>query len=469
MIRKLLALLLLFQTGAMYAQESLLQPRVEERIELMGIMGRLAGFKEYNTGQIENYNKATDKYFEPFLKHKAIAMIQKLRKRRGVSYDAVMSMAIHLKIDQGEVTFDPNSSYHDLDQRWGRRAKKFVHYLNDFYQESKFHDFYVQNQQTYAKAEADFSELIVDLDQKWFLDFYGTQPEGSFNVILALTNGTGNYGPHIKYNDGTEDIFSIVGWSGKKEKVLERQKMGYTALCVHEFSHSFCNPLIYANYEQMEEVAESFFKLSEDVLRQQAYGSSKTMCCEILVRAATIRYFKEHGTSPKKIKQMMVREVGNGFLWMDELMAALDDYAANRDQYPTLSDYMPKIVEVQNALNPEMMKVKIMDLTPQFVECSIKDGDQNVDPKTAFISISFDREMNTSCNGSSYGKKGKKYFVEIPEGAKARWSKSANKWSLPVKLKPNTEYSISFPGRFFAGGTGFSPDGVYYVDFKTAE
>src|SRR5262245_16521587 len=68
---------------------------VDPRVELMSIIFRLAGNSEYNQGVLKSYLDDIDAHFGPHKDHAAIKFATKLRQTRGVSFDAVMGMAIH--------------------------------------------------------------------------------------------------------------------------------------------------------------------------------------------------------------------------------------------------------------------------------------------------------------------------------------------------------------------------------------
>ena len=70
---------------------------VDPRVELMSIIFRLAGNNEYTQGRIPAYNTAIDGDFAPFRNHEAVRLARRLRDNDGVSYDAVMNMAVHVK------------------------------------------------------------------------------------------------------------------------------------------------------------------------------------------------------------------------------------------------------------------------------------------------------------------------------------------------------------------------------------
>ena len=69
---------------------------VDPRVELLSLIFRLAGNPEYNMARVESYAGDAEKQFGRFRSHAVVTLAQELRGTQGVSYDAVMSMAVHL-------------------------------------------------------------------------------------------------------------------------------------------------------------------------------------------------------------------------------------------------------------------------------------------------------------------------------------------------------------------------------------
>ena len=80
-----LVFLLVCVTGKCFGQ---LQPKVDERIELTGVVFRIAGVPEYTYGVIEEYNKDIDEYFQSYSHHDLIDYIIKLRNEDRLGYAA---------------------------------------------------------------------------------------------------------------------------------------------------------------------------------------------------------------------------------------------------------------------------------------------------------------------------------------------------------------------------------------------
>ena len=74
-----------------------LQVKVDPRIELLSLIFRLAGNPEYSQARVQAYAQDVDKHFGGFQDHAVVNLARELRRNDGVSYDAVMSLAVHLK------------------------------------------------------------------------------------------------------------------------------------------------------------------------------------------------------------------------------------------------------------------------------------------------------------------------------------------------------------------------------------
>lgn len=462
--------LLIVGSFAVNAQESLVTPKVDERTELLSIVFRLAGNPEYSRSFIPSYSKDIDSCFTPFKEHAAILFAKKMRDRNWVSYDAVMSMAINVEITDS-IRFRANRLQESLDDRWTKEnALKFLVLLNRFYFDSKFHEFFVNHNSLYGTAEKNFTELLKEVDFSWFQKFYGVKMDGEYNLVVSLANGGGNYGPNVKYSSGKQQVYAIIGsWETDSlgQPIYSDDNL---PIIIHEYNHSYCNPVVEANADDLKQKGKAFYKIVSDKMRHQAYGEPKTMLYEIMVRACVIKYFEQNGASDKKVKYLVNIEKTNGFLWIGELVKLLSTYENNREKYPTLMAFMPEVVKLQNSLSPKDIKKDYESKCAQIVSFSIKNRSKNVDPKTAQLVVTFDRPMNTGNNGMSYGKQGKKCFPEFPKDVAAKWNEDTQmEWIIPVALKPNTKYSLSFPAQFFMDENSYSLKETYYLDFVTGK
>jgi hypothetical protein len=130
------------------------QVSVDPRVELMSIVFRLAGNPEYNKGCVVSYLNDIEKHFGPYRNHPAVQTASDLTKTRGVSYDAPMSLAIHITDTNSlneRVPFDPHPV--GLDGRWQLdEVRDFLAKLRQFAKESDFEDFIRAHQALYNKT-----------------------------------------------------------------------------------------------------------------------------------------------------------------------------------------------------------------------------------------------------------------------------------------------------------------------------
>jgi len=461
-------ILMAFIVVALFSENHTVQPKVDERTELLSIVFRLAEAKEYMNDNVPAYATEIDKYFAPFKEHEAIRFVKKVRSEQGVSYDAVMSLAVALEI-KDSIRLRSNLSVSSIDKRWGmEKATEFIKLLNQFYVDSRFKEFFLKHNAFYQIAEDRFTEVLKDIDFNWFEKFYGIKSNNNFNLILSIPNGGGNYGPKVIFNDGKEELYAIIGGCRADSSGQPSYSKKNSSIIIHEYNHSFCNPLIDDNYPAMQSITTEIYNLVKDKLSRQAYGLAKSMNYEILVRACVIRYYQRNEINTNLLKQQVAAELSNGFIWIDKLVDQLAIYEKNRDKYQTLKDYMPEIIKLENSLSPEQMQLDFKAKFPKIVSISIPDNSKDVDPNITEITLTFDRPMSIYNNGTSYGKKGKEYYPEFNNEKKSKWNTETKKeWTMYVVLKSDMTYSLSFPAQFFKDESGFSLDKTYELEFTT--
>ena len=118
--------------------------------------------------------------------------MRRLRRTRGVSYDAVMSMAIHLKDAktlEEAVPFKPQPD--TLDGRWRvAEARLFLDQARRFAKESDFAGFFDAHEDLFETTVAR-ARAVLDKEARldWFGEFFGARPGASFVLALGMLNG----------------------------------------------------------------------------------------------------------------------------------------------------------------------------------------------------------------------------------------------------------------------------------------
>ena len=348
MKKYLLSIIILF--SALCAKAQTIDVQVNQQVELMSILARMAGYPEYNMDIAGKYIKDMDVYFKEHSDHPAIKYMQKLRRKNGISYDAVMSMAIHLKNDNGMLSLI-EENVPTLEKRWKDVDKsEFLLNLNQFYKDTDFNKFYNEHQNLYEKGLKSYrSNVMKYLDVNWYPKFYGNEPKETFSVIIGFCNGGGNYGVNREIKGEKKEVFAIVGYYVNNEDEPMYNK-DYLPTLVHEFNHSFINYLLDENkysghVKELEQAATDLFNSSRWSMMKQAYGNWKTMINESLVRAAVICYMLDKDYKPEDVANELSEQVQRNFRWMPELVTLMRKYEKNQKRHGTLEAFYPHIIK----------------------------------------------------------------------------------------------------------------------------
>lgn len=326
-------------------------PKVDERIELLSIIFRLAGNMEYNDEIFRSYTLDIHKHFDKFKDHELIKFAREIRDKNWIGFDAVMKMAIYLEQPPTLNPIVPFTS--DIpDRRWGQEnANKFLKLLQQFYTNAKCADFFNAHKELYRISEERYKSVYESLDVKWFNRYYGTEPKGSFNIIPGLGNGGGNYGVKAVFPDAKEAMYAIMQTSSIDSTNFPVYDVDFNLpTLIHEFNHSYVNDIQQKYVKDLENPGVKLYEIVSEVMRRQAYASWATVMNEALVRASVIRYLMNHNSDSSVAKKQLIAEYGRGFFWIKGLVDCLGEYEKNRGKYPTLESYMPVIVNFYNGV-----------------------------------------------------------------------------------------------------------------------
>ena len=325
-------------------------PQVNENVELMSILSRMSGFPEYHMDMAGQYIKDMDSYFKDNTDHPAVQYMKGLRNKYGISFDAVMSMAIHLENRNGTLSLI-EEDIPTVEKRWKEVDKEeFLSYLNSFYKDTKFNEFFKSHKDLYEKGLKSYQENVINhFDIDWYADFYGNEPQEIFSVIIGFCNGGGNYGVNRQITGKMKEVFAIVGYYVDKEDRPMYSKE-YLPTLIHEFNHSFINHFLDENkypdnVKELEPAATELFKSSQWSMSKQAYGNWKTMINESLVRAAVICYMLDKEYKTEEIRNELSEQMQRNFRWMPELVSLLRKYEKKQSRYGNFENFYPNVTD----------------------------------------------------------------------------------------------------------------------------
>ncbi|MCU0447077.1 MAG: DUF4932 domain-containing protein [Microscillaceae bacterium] len=396
-LKAVLFLIVFFNFKSAIAQ---IEPKFDERIELTSIICRLAGYWEYSANNLTQYTANIDEYFAKYKNHPAILYAQKIRADLGISFDAIPSFAI--RINQPPL-LTPSDVMNDggLDKRWNPTAvAEFSKHIQAFYKDTKCDAFFSNHQDFYSKATESARKLIKQVNFQWYNNFYGQKPKAKFNFILAYANGFSNYNVTIVHPDKTEELFAILGIYNQDAEGMPFLKQEDLFTLIHEFGHSYNNAIVNKYQNQLKAAGEIILPPTQDQLRQIGYNSVETMFIEGILRANVIQYFKANPTKDIVAEYLVAYEEGQGFIWMEDLVALIDTFNLKRNIYKTFDDFMPEVVKFFEKVAPKIQQYKndFFVKLPQIINIeNIPNQATGVDASIKSIKINFDKEITGAC------------------------------------------------------------------------
>ncbi len=327
------------------------QVRVDPRVELMSIVFRLAGAAEYNhPNSASPYSQSADAHFGKFRDHAVVIRAKQLRQQRRIGYDAVMSLAVHLAMDDNHVpslrtAMDPRPP--QLDRRWTNRdAVEFVDLLAGFARDANFGTFIRQHRAFNCDAAKALGAVVNCRPiVPWFDAFFGTRPDTTHLVVAGLLNGDGNYGMSYRAADGTAaEILPIIGISRWNDAGLPAVGDEALGTIVHEFCHPYTNAVVDRFADKLDAAGKQLLAAHKLAMQRQAYGSGRTILYESLVRACVVRYIADQVGAGAARRQAQ-SETRRGFLWVPALAELLEEYEPNDKDGQSFDDFMPQVVK----------------------------------------------------------------------------------------------------------------------------
>jgi len=433
---------------------------VDKCAELVGIVYRLAQFPEYSSGNTKSYNDDIDNYFADYVDHPVIKLAREYRANYGLSYDAAMQLGIHIKIDKEAIRLDERI-YNNMDGRWSKeRLELFVKELSDFYKKTDFDKFFKSHSDLYSLSGSTVKNIVDKIYYPWFNDFWGTEPIDNYNIVVCVVSGCGNYGLKIINDSGKEDVYAVLGvcrTDSLDRPVYETDDL--ISLFVHEINHSYDKGLT-ENKDKLRKSGEVIFPFIADRMTQNAYGTWDSVLEEAMVRAGVINYMENDPLHPFDVNKQIAYEKTKGFFWIEKLTKEFEIYTANRDQYPSIKEFMPRIVKLYDDLADEMSAPGFS--FPEVEKISIENNSV-VDTSLGEIIITFNRPMITNGYGINPGSLGRESF---PKFDKIEWIDNQN-LRLAVALEENKKYSITLYIPAYSDTEGFPVMKNFDLVFET--
>lgn len=324
MIRITLFPLILAFAAALPAQgHNPLSIRVDEKAELLLTVQYLSDYFLVTEAELD-YKKELEEAFGAYREHPAVNLFKSMSQRY-FAFDKPIEFICHYSFPELEVVV-PFEEDHIIYWNYRDTLDLFARELKDFYEASSFHAFFEANQPFYDSVAADVRTKLSGTDYVGHLEGYYRAGQASYNVIVSPLLHSGGFGPRTRRQDGSHDLYAFIGPSAKSG-AFPQFNTNYLAfdLILHEFSHSFCNPVVNAHYAELEQF-ECLYEPIAEAMQKQGYGNWKTCLYEHLVRASVVRLV-HHAFGQKYAEALRKVEVEEGsFAYLDGILAVLEAY-----------------------------------------------------------------------------------------------------------------------------------------------
>lgn len=279
-----LVVLVACDNAQLEAEELVVRNFVDERYELVALVFRLAGRPEFDT-RGRNYHTRLANTFSDFADHPVVVHTATFN----FGYDAVLNMAVNLRINDDGITLE--EGFHNVNHygRWNRRNSEiFVDLLNDFYIETNFAQFFADNEDYFMSRSRFFVQNVYShINLEWFEQFDLHRDNLRIIISPAITGGYAAY-----FFDNEMQSYIVYA---AVQATSNFTHSWYHDLVIHEFSHTMGNPLA---AQWMRESGNPLISWSFHTLRSgqmiPGHAVHFVVAYEYVTRAFEILYFVDN-------------------------------------------------------------------------------------------------------------------------------------------------------------------------------
>jgi len=327
---------------------------IDPRIELFNIIAMQAGHNGMTLSNIPYKQECLD-YFSKYKNLEAPKLLMKTWQK-GWAIDDPMFFLLYL---------DYNFNFKEgldteLIKRGGgiEQITKLAKSFKEFAQESDFSTFFNNVQKDfYTQIITDTKYSFKDFQGVKFLENYYGEKCNSYNLILNINSGYGNFGKQVLTKKGI-DLYAIVETPTHSGNLpTYYPTVGLIDLILHEFSHGFVNPNI-DKYQKELSKNEHLYKPIAQSMQHQAYWHWQVTVNEHIVRAIVTRiteqYFGKQLSDNTFYKLLIARR----FIYTDAIIDKLKIYENNREKYKNFKQFAPELIKVFDNISEDYITEK---------------------------------------------------------------------------------------------------------------
>ena len=323
--------------------------QVDPRMELLVVVQHFTNWADRRHTRFNfKYKNEIDSYFSQFSKHSAVQLSEQLTDR-GFAFDAPATFALYHTNPPEFRQVIPFTDYLISRVNDEKRLKEFAEELRRFAIESRFMDFFNSHREFYNQIESEIVSTIGETDYIQMLESYYGDTRYSYNIIPTPLFHAGGYGPMVESAEG-KNIYNICGpLSTESDKPYFGAKDYFFGILLHEFSHSFVNPLT-AKYQSEINRFQPLFEPIRDQMDKLNYRNWETCVNEHLVRVNVARFtFLLKGAGAKD--DLLQRELERGFIYITSLDTLMQRYENMRSTFLNYESFYPEIINFFRSLS----------------------------------------------------------------------------------------------------------------------
>lgn len=310
---------------------------IEPKIELLAVVQYIADdptiLRKNLSEDDQKYSDDISKYFSKYKDEPVVSLYKEMMKN-GFSYstppetmlyvDNNLKLLNNLTLPQIAITSSGGKE----------TLLKFFDLLADFRKKTKFDEFYISHTNFYNNIVSNVKNRIDKIGCiEALINYYGYK-QNSYNFIIEPLS-IGGYAARVPSKDGKFDLYDFM--------VIPEDDKEFFQLVIHEFGHSYVNPLTEQNINEVNKYKNLFTDIKEDMSKQQ-YGSWDYCVNEHIIRAVAYRaLYSSYGANVSQ--DYINRDTANKFIYIEEISEKLKEYESNRDKYPTFNDFYPRLLD----------------------------------------------------------------------------------------------------------------------------
>jgi hypothetical protein len=313
---------------------------VDPRIELIGVIQYLSGYTLRTRGDFA-YVHDVEEHFRDFNDHEAVTLFRDMSDQ-GFTFDVVPRTLLSLS---GPPELREQAGFsNDIVLKAGGEANlaRWLESLRLFARESRFMDFFETHQAFYDSVVANTTpawEAAVDTMEAYL----GTELT-DVNLVLANLFHRGGFSTLLGRRRHPVAV-AVIGPLGTEHDL---PVFGDPPRIGRMVWQSFFEPTVSRlTHEHRDWLAatDSLYEPISDDMNALGIQTWEQTVNEHIVRALMIR-FATHQLGPGVGRTAFQAESRRGFRYLPAVWNELNQYELHRDEYPTLADFYPRLLEV---------------------------------------------------------------------------------------------------------------------------